>query len=784
LKSYGVVVAARVRRGNLPDELTSFVGRRAELKAVRPLLGESRLVTLTGFGGVGKTRLALRVGEGLERVYRDGVWLVDLAPLRDPGLVAATVAASLGLRDESAGSWMELLTDYLQDRELLLVMDNCEHLLDPCAVLVETLLRSAPGLRILATSRQALGVPGEHTFPVRPLRVPAGDGMPATTDAVAQYDAMVLLVDRARVVAPQFSITDVNVAAVAQLVNRLEGIPLALELAAARLRVLSPQQVLERLDDRFNLLSGGARTAPPHQQSLRALIDWSFDLCSIEERLLWARLSEFPSDLEVDAAEDICSGDGLAREAILDALTGLVEKSIVVTDPNSLHVRYRLLDTLREYGRTHLDDPREETERRRRHSAYYLRLGDQLFAEWFGPRQAEVTALINAEYVNLRAALVSGLAEPEAAAEVLMMFPPLYIAWSVGGSYMEGRRLLDRALVAAPQPSRGRAYALWIAAAVAMKQGDLLAGEHAGSEALVVAQEHGDSRALGAAMEVLGGVRVLAGDLASGESLLRDALSMATARDPLIAAQALARLADAADRRDDAVAVSRWFAECVELCESHGELWIRATALAHWATFAMQQTDTVRATELARRSLRIRSGFGDRHGIAESLDVLAWVAAAEATYDKAARLLAAAQALRQEVGSSQLPHLAPLHEACEVDTRRALGDREFQEAVEYGEQDPLPDVVAYALGEKPPAAATDGDVVALTRRELEVADLVAEGLSNRQIADKLVISPRTAEAHVEHILLKLGFTSRARIMAWVSEHGANPRVAERRVSSK
>lgn len=761
--------ASRPWAGNLPADFTSFVGRRHEVAEARRLLGESRLVTLTGFGGVGKTRLALRVARELERSFRDGVWLVDLAPLRDPGLVAQSVAAAVGMRDESSRWALTVLAEYLAGRQLVLLLDNCEHLLDPCAVLAETVLRRAPELRILATSRQPLGVAGERTLVVPPLPVPDVDRPTPSAGALAQYDAVALFIDRAKAVMPDFAVTEDNVEAVTRLTQRLDGIPLALELAAARTRVLSPGQIVNRLHDRYRLLSSGPRTARPQQQSLQALIDWSFDLCSAEERTLWARLTVFPRDFDVEAAEEICPGEGLAREEVLDALAGLVDKSVLVVDATGSQVRYRLPETLREYGLSRLAEQGQEIELRRRHRDHYRRLCGRAAADWFGPRQVEWTKWAQVEYVNLRAALEFCLAEPGEAGRGLAMFPGLATYWVVTGSLGEGQRFLERALAAETAPSLGRARALWIVAGNAVHQGDLAAAEAAGEESRRLAQQYGDAWTFGYACVYLGMARMLAGDLDSADALFREALEAAADTAP-VAALALVRLAETAVRRGDVATAAARCGECVAICEAHGDSWVRAEALWTWAALSWEQGDTGQATALARESLRLRAAFHDQVGIAQCLEVLAWIASERAP-DRAARLLGAADAVWRAVGGSLFPHFADHHHRCTTEIKRRLGNRGYDQAFRRGGRRALTDTVADALGEKPePATAATGEKPALTRREREIADLVAQGLRNREIAAKLVISQRTADSHVEHILTKLGFRTRAQIAAWVAEH--------------
>lgn len=314
-----------VRDGAIPADLTAFIGRRAEVAAVKGLLRTSRLVTLTGVGGVGKTRLALQVGAGATGAFPDGVALVELAGLADPGLVVETLAAALGLQNQRARVTLDVVAEHLRPRKALLVVDNCEHLADACAQVLGALLGAAPDLRVLATSRQVLGITGEQTFPVPPLPVPAPDGAP-DAEELLRYHSVTLFEQRAAAVLPGFRVTADNAADVARLVHRLDGLPLALELAAGRIRSLTLKEILARLEDRFALLTGGSRAASPRQQTLSGLMDWSYDLCSPREQALWARLSVFPGDFDLEAAEAVCAGADLPAHAVVDAVHGLVEK--------------------------------------------------------------------------------------------------------------------------------------------------------------------------------------------------------------------------------------------------------------------------------------------------------------------------------------------------------------------------------------------------------------------------------------------------------------------------
>lgn len=770
-----MVANSTIRPGNLPFDLTSFVGRRRESAEIRMLLRSSRLVSLTGLGGVGKTRLALRVAADAERDFTDGAWFVDLAPLRDSGLVAQAFVAALGIRDTKDARSLASLTEFLHDRQTLLIVDNAEHVIDACSALTDALLRATQELTILATTRQPLGVPGEHIFAVQPLPTPDPDGPVPPATSLTQYDAVSLLVERARAAEPTFAITPENAEAVTRLAQHLEGVPLAIELAAARLRVLSPQQLLDRLGDRYDLLTSTARTASSRQRSLQALIDWSFDLCTEQERLLWARLAVFPRDFEIDAAEEICAGDALPREAVLHALSGLVDKSIVVTAVKGMDKRLRLPETLREYGRTRLMRLESERQLQRRHRDYYHRLAEQSNIEWFGPRQVEWMAWLDAEYVNLRAALEFCLTEPEQASEGLALALRMSPHWVVSGSFGEGRRLLDRILAAHQEPSAGRAMALWIAARMALEQGDVNAAENAAEESHTLARQYGNARELSFALGLLGSVRVARENNTDAERLFGKAIAAAE-DDPLATSLALIGAGMLAADRGDTATAKEVFERCLAICDAHEESATRAEALWGYALLAWQEGDLAETRIRAADALRRMRAMGNRVLIANCLEVLAWVAASEFGSNRAAELLGAAGALREALGIQLPGSLSPAHHSCRERVQRAIGRREFDKATNEGRRLRVDDVISRTLGEQPDATArrTNQEEAMLTRRERQVADLIAEGLTNRDIATTLVISQRTAETHVEHILTKFGFTSRSQIAAWVAERRAAP----------
>ena len=400
-------------RKDLPAALTSFIGREHDTDELARLLPSTRLLTLTGVGGCGKTRLALEVARSVYARYPDGVWLVELAPIADPALVPQTVATALGIRETPAQPLLTTLTTALKPRRCLLLLDNCEHLLDACATLANTLLLACPGLHILTTSREALGLAGEVSCRVPSLRVPPLEPLPAA-EALDAYAAVQLFVERTRAVQPGFAVTDRNAVAIAQICHRLDGIPLALELAAARVRGLSVDDLAARLDQRFRLLTGGSRAALPRQQTLRATVDWSYDVLSESERAVFARLSVFAGGWDLEAAEAVCAGDGIDQEQVVELLLHLVDKSLVAAEEDAAgRQRYRLLDTLRQYGRDRLLASGQSEAVHGRHAMYYLTLAERAEPELDLPRQAVWIERLALEHSELRSALEWLMAQGE-----------------------------------------------------------------------------------------------------------------------------------------------------------------------------------------------------------------------------------------------------------------------------------------------------------------------------------------------------------------------------------
>ncbi|MER5426785.1 ATP-binding protein [Streptosporangium roseum] len=770
----------RLQAQGLPAEVTSFVGRRHEVAEVKRLLSGARVVTLTGTGGVGKTRLALRVAADVLRAFRDGVWLVDLAALECPELLVQAVSEALRIRDHSTRPPMQVLIEHLRDKQTLVILDNCEHLLHDCAVLAETLVRAAPEVRILATSRQVLGIAGEQTLavPTLPLPLPDSGVSRPSLESLAQYDAIQLFVERAGAVLPGFAVTESNRDAVERICRRLDGIPLGIELATVRLRALSVEQLLARLDDRFQLLTSGSRAALPRQQTLRALIDWSYALCTEQERLLWARASVFADGLDLAAAEEVCSGDGILREEVVDLVIGLVDKSVLIRDdhPSSPSAaRYRLLETVRQYGRERLATTGQAAALQRRHRDYYRKLAAEARARHFGPSQVAWFTTLKIEHANLHAALEHCFSRPEGVATGLGMAADLLYHWITNCYLHEGRRWLDRGLTAHTAPDETRARALWTDSWLAVIQTDVTSATAMLEEARALGERLGQEPVRAYVALYSGMVAMCRRDAGSAVALYEEAVTRhRSTGDPVGLALALIRLSLARSFLGDSPGAVSAAEECLEVCDAHGEGWHRAYAMMALGIEIWRQGDTPRAAALEKESLRFNCSLNDPLGAGINLEVLAWIAAAEKQYQKAARLLGALETIWQAIGAplSGFGHLAGYHDECVSRARRALGEPAFNAAVRRGARLPYGEALAYALEEGAPgdgAQAEEGRQAPLTRREMEIAQLVAQGMSNKEIAAALVIAQRTAEGHVEHILSKLGFTSRAQVAVWIGE---------------
>lgn len=753
----------------LPAEVTSFVGRRHEVAEVKRLLPMSRAVTLTGAGGVGKTRLALHVALEVARDFRGGVWFVELAAVENPDVLPQILIEALEIRDHSLSSPVDVLAEYLRDKRALIILDNCEHLVDECAVLAEALLRRAPELRILSTSREALGFAGEQTMPVPTLPLPL-DGANVPAEELAQSDAVCLFAERARAVLPTFAITEDNKNVVVGICRRLDGLPLGIELAAVRLRALSVQQLYERLDDRFRLLTAGSRAVLPRHQTLRALIDWSHALCSEQEQLMWARVSVFAGGLDLEGAEAVCSFDGIEREEVLELVSGLVDKSVLIREEHGSRARYRLLEIIRQYGLERLAESGEAAQVQQRHRDYYQALAAEGRQKLFGPSQVAWFARLQLEHANLHIALERFFDPPADAAAGLDMATDLLYHWISGFYLRDGRLWLDRGLAATPEPSEVRARALWANAWLTIIQADTASATRMLEESRSIGEQLGLEPVLAYVALFSGMIAMYSGDSDAAVAHYQEALERHRANDdPVGTALALIRLSMAYSFRGDSPAAVAMGEECLAVCDAYEEGWHKAYIMMALGVEVWRQGDTERATELETQSLTFNRTLDDPLGVGVNLEVLAWIAATDKQYRRAAELFGILETIWHAIGAplSGYGHLARYHDECEAETVKALGDAAFSAAFKRGARLSYGDALAYALQED--KHVDERSATPLTPRETEIAQLVAQGLTNKEIAASLVISQRTAEGHIEHILSKLGYRSRAQIAVWVKE---------------
>lgn len=699
---------ATPRPGNLPAELNGLVGRSGELDALLRLLEQERLrtVTVTGPGGVGKSRLVLRAAAAVQSQDRfcDGVWLVELATLRDPRLLEHALAEALGLTDHTGRPTRSVLAERLADRELLLVLDGGEHLTTECARLTVELLRRAPGLRVLAAARRPLEIPGEHVVPLAPL--PVNGANPA---------AVRLFAERAAEVLPAFTVTDANRAKVGELCRRLDGLPLALELAAVRLRALSVEQLVDRLGDRFGLLAGGDSRVLPRHHALRTAIGWSHELCTPAERLLWARMSVFAGSFDLDAVEYVCSGSGLASEDVLETVAALVAQSVVVRDDGPDGARYRLLETVREYGAGWLEALGDADRLRRRHRDWYLGLATWCELDWFGPRQAQVADRIGGNLSNLRLALEYSLEHDQESRVGLYLVGTLWFYWVCCGRLAEGRHWLDRALDKPCDNDEARAKALWVMGYVSVLQGDTAAALAALYECRDLAERTGGAAAVAYALHSSGCLALVCDDMPRAEELIRQALAryrtMGELNSNVLMGQV--ELAMAVAFQGDLAGAVALCEEVREICQDHGERWASAYALYVLAYAAWTHGEADRAGTLLRESLAIGHAFHDLVGTVLAIELLALLTEGTGDGDahEAAVLQGAASAIWRSVGLRLFGSRffnAP-HQLCEERLLARLGAEEYAAALREGAQLGLDAAVARALAgaARPPGAMPD-----------------------------------------------------------------------------
>jgi predicted ATPase/DNA-binding CsgD family transcriptional regulator len=768
------------RPNNLPIQLTSFVGRTREIAEVKCLLAGTRLLTLTGAGGCGKSRLALRVVTDLLEEYADGIWLVELASLTDPTLVSQTVAAALTVRERLGRPITDTLAEYLRSKSLLLVLDNCEHVRAACTVLADVLLRACPNLRVLATSREILSLAGEAFYRVPPLSVPDPGRIPPL-EQLSQYEAVRLFVERARASQPGFRVTKNNAPAMVQVCHRLDGMPLAIELAAVRVKVLAVEQIAARLDDRFRLLTGGSQETLPRHQTLRAAMDWSYALLSDKERCVLRRLSVFAGGWTLEAAEAVSAGDDVETSEVLDVLAKLVDKSLVGAETEDGEARFRLPETVRQYALDRLFEFGEAPMVRRRHRDWYLSWAERAGLKLRGPEQVEWLDRLGREHDNLRAALEWSTRDEGGAEAGLRLAGALWWFWFLHGYWSEGQGWLEGALSraydapprAVPKAMRGACYFAW-------RRGDYERATALGERALVLSRELGDRESSALCLLHLGLIAHRQGDNARAKRLLNESLAFSKEiGDRWLIGQPLAHLGRLAEDEGDLAQAEAWSKQSLALFIEVGDKYFIANALRNLGLVALRAGDYGRTSKLLTESLTLCNEIGNRYVADACLWGLAGVACAQERYERAARLFGGAEALRETLGEQPLQCDKADRDQRMAATRARLGNVAFAAALAEGRGMALEQAIEYALApiDTDTAKAAERGIPArkhmglLTPREREVAALIARGLTNREIASSLVIAERTADAHVQHILNKLGFNTRAQIAAWVVEHG-------------
>jgi predicted ATPase/DNA-binding CsgD family transcriptional regulator len=830
-------------RAHLPSSPSAFIGRGREIGVVQRLLHSYRLVTLTGPGGCGKTRLALQAAQDQTGSFPDGVWLVELAPLANPELVPHVVASSLGVREDAAAGAATptgALINHLRSRRALLLLDNCEHLVDACAQLCAALLEACPDLVVLATSREILRIPGEAVWSVPPLSLPdpqpwrSPDQFQEALSAYQQSEAVQLFAARAAAAVPGFALDSQTAPWVAEICRRLDGLPLAIELAAARNRAFSVQQIAERLDSRFHLLSQGSRTAAPRHQTLDAALDWSFNLLDDEEQLVFRRLGVFAGDWTLDAAEAVCQSRD-DRGDVLNTLANLVDKSLVVPDQASGETRYHLLATIRSYDLQKLEAAGETAAARDRHLEYYLRWAESATEDLAGPNQAHWLPRFAAEYDNLRAALEWSLEHSDRAADGLRLAAACGRYWRLQGLYAEGRALLQgvlerlgphctdavrsRAVIWAahlayfqsdfstttrgceealrlsrPLGPEGRdvaARALILLGEIGTEVGDYRAASKYFDQAMAIFQEMGDQQGIGNVLLQLGWAAMRSGRYAQAEQPLTEALLLLRELSVMdLVSFSLAGLGELALRQGKLDRAALLLEESLAIWRSLRQPWGIAAVLGSLGWIALLKRDFHSMRLLLGESIALRLDMGERGGLAWCLEKLAEgilrqaqpmpVARRRVELQRAVRVLGAAYSLRQSVNARIDPVDQPSFDKLLEELRAALRDAVFSTEWAAGSVLPLSEIIAQALaapGEGEAARPISGERAAkaqfggLSRREREVALLIAQGRTNPEIAEQMVVGLRTVETYVTRILNKLGFNTRVQIAAWAYETG-------------
>jgi predicted ATPase/class 3 adenylate cyclase/DNA-binding CsgD family transcriptional regulator len=853
---------------NLPIQLTSFVGREKELGDVRRLLQNARMLTLLGPGGTGKTRLSIQAASEMLDQYPDGVWFVELAPILDPQLVPRTTAIAIGLRDAPQRPIIDTLCDYLGAKQLLIILDNCEHLVDACARLADQILRAAPDTRILASSREALRIGGEVTYRVPSLGLPDVSNLPPV-ESLSQYEAVKLFIDRATAAVPSFTVINENAPSVAQVCYHLDGIPLAIELAAAKIRVLSVEQIAKRLDDRFRLLTGGSRTVLERHQTLRAAIDWSYNLLSDIEQILFQRLAVFVGGWTLEAAESVCEGGSVKSEDILNLLEQLVNKSLVIKEEVGYEARYHMLETIRQYAHEKFLEAEAGEVLHAKHLAYFMKLAEQAEPELYRSHQVFWLNKLDDELDNFRMALERSLTTDIESGLRLIVAQRLF--WEVRGDIRELGGWLAQLLGHYTKANSLRAQALVIYGRSLAEQGDLTEAYKIANQSLELSRAISDKQAEAFSLWGLGTVLLWQGDFRQGipimeQSLvlyqaLGDKLGQATAtsylclntsdferskayvQEGLRLYRELGHLSGIAiclrelairmiwggnlslptqlleearmiyrqlgDPIESKATILQYYGilsfwrgeyqkaytydeESLKLYEKAGNYFNSPWARVNMAYDLLRQGNISKAKELFEISTEGFQKAGNGIGLVYTLEGFASLYTNQEQLERAARLFAWADTMREKISNHRPPVEEKSVERDLAVIHSKLNNEEFAKFYEEGRAMTLEQAVALALQPveevteiKSPPASESGLVSTipsqreaekqkyggLTTREREVAAQIAQGKSNQVIADELFVGLKTVEAHVTRILSKLGFASRAQIAGWAVAKG-------------
>ena len=685
---------------NLPQPLSSFVGREKQILELQGLLRGTRLLTLTGSGGCGKTRLAMHIAAELMGEYPDGVRLVELAALADPQLVPDAVARVLGLKEQSGKALVQTIADHLVSSNLLLVLDNAEHVLEACAQLSHALLSVCPALRILATSRERLGIVGELTYRVPSLSMPDPE-QAITPEQVSRHESARLFIERAQLQQPRFIVTPENAPALASICCRLDGIPLAIELAAARVRLMPVEEVSRRLDQRFDLLTGGSRTALPRHRTLRSLIDWSYDLLNGPEQALFCRVSIFSGGWTLDAAQSVCAGNGIDEKDVLDLLTSLADKSLVHARDARGETRYELLETVRHYARDRLSDQGEEARLLHRHFECMLALAKRAESRLTSDDQQTWLERLESEHENLRAALSWSCADDGRTADGLQLASSLGWFWSVRGHYSEGRRWLSILIAAVPggRADSIRAYALRGAASLAAEEGDFVAGARLNEEALAIFRGLGDRRGISHVLNNMASKAIEQGHFSSVRPLLDESMEIRVELgDQHGASIVLINLGLVAHALASHGEARLLFERGLAIQRTLGSRRNIALTLRNLSSVLRELEDYPSAEATVKEAMAISAELGDRRVIALCLEEFAALAVAMAKPLRAAVLWGRAERLREEI-MSPLPGMLTAHFNRQVAAaRHALADdAAFESAWKEGRDQPLAQVTKALL---------------------------------------------------------------------------------------